>query len=368
MKVLITGSHFTPAQAVIEELRKDSSNKIVYLGRNRTLEGDDSPSVESQILPKMGIKFVPITSGRLQRAFTKHTIPSLFKIPLGFIQAFFVILKEKPDVLLSFGGYVAVPSVFACWLLSIPVIVHEQTLVTGLSNRISSLFASKIAVSFDKDYSFSKEKTVLTGNPIRQELFSDNFRDNLIKNTHKLPVLYITGGNQGSHFINEIIENLVGELTENFFVVHQTGESSYRDFENLSEIKEELKYPERYLVKKWFEADDVLEIYSKVDLVISRAGANTLLELAYFGIPTIVIPLPYLYQDEQNVNATFFKKLGLCEIILQSDLTSELLMEKIGTMKKNIMTYKKNAESAKSVVIPDAAKRLALETVLLCER
>jgi len=111
MKILITGTHFTSALAVLEELKKYEDIKLIYAGRNTTREGDSSKSVESEVLPKYGIKFIPVIAGRLQKAFTIYTIPSLLKLPIGFIQAFVIFLKEKPDVILSFGGYVSVPIV-----------------------------------------------------------------------------------------------------------------------------------------------------------------------------------------------------------------------------------------------------------------
>src|SRR3990167_5082544 len=158
MKILVTGAHFTTAVAVIEELKNLPAGRqeqkdidIVYVGRKTTREGDSSHSVESQVLPQLGVKFISIITGRLQRAFTIYTFSSLLKIPIGFLQSFFILLKEKPDVILSFGGYVAVPLVIAGWLLSIPIIIHEQTLVSGLANTISSFFADKVAVSFEND-------------------------------------------------------------------------------------------------------------------------------------------------------------------------------------------------------------------------
>src|SRR3989344_6440377 len=191
MKVLITGAHFTTAVAVIEELknlsalpyrqaggRQDKENiEIVYVGRKTTMEGDSSPSAESQILPKMGVKFIPIVAGRLQRSFTLYTVPALLKIPVGFLQSIYIILREKPDVVVSFGGYVGVPVVFVSWLWSIPILIHEQTLVSGLANKISGLFADKVAVSFNMEHSFNKEKVILTGNPIRKEILRHDKND-----------------------------------------------------------------------------------------------------------------------------------------------------------------------------------------------
>lgn len=370
MKILITGAHLTPAVAVVEELNKNKNVQIVYVGRKTTREGDATPSIESQVLPTKGVKFIPIITGRLQRSFTIYTIPSLLKIPIGFIQAFFILLFEKPDVILSFGGYVAVPLVFWSWLLSIPVIIHEQTLVSGLSNRLSSLFASRIAVSFDQNINkFDSSKTVLTGNPLRKNIL--NLIDNVDKDfrnvlgtakKENLPVVLITGGNQGSHVINQTVEDGLDQLIKIACIIHQTGDSKFADFERLTSLQND-----RYLVKKWI-SDEMGAILKMCDFVVCRAGANTLTELAYFGKPTLVIPIPYIYQDEQNVNARYFEKLGLVQILFQSDLSKDSLINKIKYMIKNIDYLKKKAQEAKKVVIPDAAKRLALETILLAER
>lgn len=372
MKILITGSHFTPAEATIEELQKQEDIEIVYIGRKFTLEGDKSQSVESQVLPKMGIKFMPIIAGRLQRSFTIHTIPSLFKIPIGIVQSFFIVWKEHPDVVLSFGGYVSVPVVIASWLLSIPIILHEQTLVSGLANSISANFADKIAISFKDNKEFNSNKTILTGNPLRREIFTDEKQINtdfqkIIKLSEEkhLPLILVTGGNQGSHIINKTISGSLYELNEIACVIHQTGDSNFKDFDNLSAQKNNLRNPERYLPIKWIEGKFMSTIIKKANLVISRAGINTLLELAYLGIPTLVIPLPYLYKNEQYINAKYFEKLGLVKIMTQSNLNEKNLLENIKTMLKNIYQLKENALNVKEVVIIDAAKRLALETMLL---
>ncbi|MFH0937009.1 MAG: UDP-N-acetylglucosamine--N-acetylmuramyl-(pentapeptide) pyrophosphoryl-undecaprenol N-acetylglucosamine transferase [Candidatus Daviesbacteria bacterium] len=375
MKILLTGSHFTPAQAVINEFKNYSDLSLVYLGRRSTREGDKTLSVESQVLPELGVKFIPITAGRLQRSFTIHTIPSLLKIPIGIFQSFYFVLKEQPDVVLSFGGYVAVPVVISSWLLSIPIIIHEQTLVSGLANTICSLFADKIAVSF-KSHSLKGEKVIVTGNPIRQEITESSSQipqDLEIKNIiqlvkkENLPLVLITGGNQGSHVINQAVAEILGDLTKIAFVVHQTGDSKFQDFEKLTEQQKTLKYPQRYIAKKWVGGADFGAVLQNADLVISRAGVNTLLELAYFGIPTLVIPIPYLYKDEQNVNAKFFEKSGLVKILSQKDLSGKNLQDEVLKMLKDLDHLKKEAKKAREVVISDAAKRLVLETLLLAK-
>lgn len=369
MKVMVTGTHFTPAVAVIEQLKELGKLEIIYVGRATTQEGDSTQSVESQVLPSLGVKFIPLITGRLQRTFTVYTIPSLLKIPIGLIQSLFIVLLEKPNVILSFGGYVSVPIVFMGWLFSIPIIVHEQTLVSGLANKISSWFADKIAVSFETGY-FKGDKVVLTGNPIRSEILKIGKSGKYANK--KLPTILILGGNQGSHVLNLAIGVILSKLLKIANVYHQTGDSKYRDFERLTElISGNLGssgiFRERYKIAKWIDKE-YPEILQEADLVISRAGINTLTELAYLGKPAIVVPLPYLYQNEQNKNAKYFEEFGLVKVLPQSQLSAETLFQKIKNMIGNLPKLKEAAKGAKVTVVPGAANRLALETVLLAEQ
>lgn len=367
MKILISGAHFTPAIAVIEELKKTKGVNIIYVGRKNTIEGDSTPSQESKIIPTLGVKFIPITTGRFQRSFTIYTIPSLLKIPIGFIQALWIILSEKPDVVLSFGGYVAIPLVVVGWLFSIPILVHEQTLVSGLANKISSFLADKIALSFDKNV--KDKRVVLTGNPIRDTVINPKknldleyrkFFENSIKK--KLPTILVMGGNQGSHVINEALYQCFNKLIKVALVLHVTGDNKFQDFEKFKNREND-----HYLVKKWI-GEEYGTILSKVDLVVSRAGANTLTELAFVAKPALVIPIPYLYQDEQNKNAKYFENLNLVKILSQHDLSGESLFENIKSMLAKLSMYKNRAKEAKQLISPDAAKRIALETLLSLNR
>ncbi len=351
MKILITGAHFTPAVATIEELKKFEGVSIVYAGRETTLEGDNSPSPESRVLPSLGVKFIPMITGRLQRVFTIHTIPSLLKIPVGLFHALYIILSEKPDVVLSFGGYPAVPIVVASWLFSIPVIIHEQTLKLGLANKISSYFADKIAVSFGD--SFKGEKVVLTGNPLRKEILEAA----RLQKQKRLPTVLIMGGNQGSHVINVAVEKTLDKLQKIASVIHITGDNKYNDFERLQRLQND-----RYKVMKWASAGygDILQ---KADLVICRAGINTLMELAILAKPTLTVPI--VFGEEQIRNAAYFAKAGLVRILPQSKLSGESIFLNIKSMIKDIPRLNEKAKFAKDVVVVDGAKRLALETVLL---
>lgn len=362
MKVLITGTHFTPAVAVIEKLLKEEDIKIVYVGRKNTREWDSSPSVESSILPHMGVKFVPIISGRLVRSFSVLTIISLLKIPVGFIQAPLILLKEKPDVIVSFGGYTAVPVVIAGWLFSIPVLIHEQGLRLGVANKISSFFADKIALSFYDPENLG-EKVLVIGNPLREEIAHSVLKDGsevpkFIRKARKKKknVILVTGGNQGSHIINLVTTEIVEQLVKNTAIIHITGNSKFHDYDSLK-----LKQNESYLVYKWVDKEFGY-ILENCDLVITRGGINTLMEVAFFKKPMIIVPIP---NKEQTANAKYFKDLGMADVISQKKLTSGLLLEHIKEILKNYKIKVIAEDRMIKDINEDAALKLALEILLL---
>lgn len=361
-KIIITGGHLTPALAVIEELQ-NRGWEIIFIGRKHATEGDKTSSVELEIIPQLGIPFYSLTAGRIQRRFTRWIIPSLLKIPVGFFQAFYYLLRFKPDVILSFGGYLSVPVVFSAWVLKIPVVTHEQTTVKGLATKFNTVFAQKIAVSWSVSLKkFPQNKVVLTGNPIRKETFKvdGNFWKTL-NFEGGLPLVFVTGGNQGSHIINQVVEKIVPRLTKITNVFHQCGHlRALGDFERLKKAQEMLleKLKKRYHVKKYLTAKEMGTLLNKADLVISRAGANTVAELAALGKPGILIPLPWLYQNEQTKNAQMLAKAGICEILPQDQLSGKKLLSLIKKMLANISLYRKSAPSARGLVRLEAAKKI----------
>ena len=177
----------------------------------------------------MGVKFIPIPAGRLQRRFTRWTIPSLLRVPFGLFKALKVILEIKPKVIVSFGGYVGVPVVIAGFLRRVPILIHEQTATVGLANKISARFAQKIAISFPESKTFFPEgKVVFTGNPLRPEIFKSG--KPLFPLNEKKKTIYITGGSQGASIINETIERCLLDLVIQYNVVHQCGAKDYPHF------------------------------------------------------------------------------------------------------------------------------------------
>lgn len=359
-KIVIAGGVLTPALALIEELKKEKTWEIFYFGRKTTLEGSQVLSSEAKIIPSLGVKFITFNPGRLQRQFTRYTILSLLRVPLGFIQAFWQILKIKPKVVVSFGGYVSVPIVIASWLLRVPIITHEQTVVFGLSSKINAFFASKIAVSFPQSLKyFPEKKTILTGNPVRKQIFEKNKPD-WFKTIIDKPLIYVTGGNQGALIINKTVLEIMEQLLTDYLIIHQTGEAHY---EVVSEKRNLLpkEKREKYFVRSFIDNNEIGWVLSSADLVISRSGANTICELAILGKPSILIPIPWTYQNEQCKNALMLKEAGTAEIIKQNDLTGDLLLKTIRKMSEEKSDYLKNVLRAQELVRLNAAKNLMKE-------
>lgn len=367
MKLLIVaggGGHFAPALAVIEKLPKEW--ELLVVGRKYVFEGDQSFSLEYQTAKKLKIPFKSLTTGRLQRKFTKYTINSLLKIPVGLAQATAILNGFKPDVVLSFGGYVSVPITLSASILRIPVIIHEQTLEAGIANKLVARFARKICISWKQSGNFfPKDKTVLTGNPLRKEFEMGDLRtEKFIKGPHDKSsesTIYITGGSSGSHAINILIEGCVEKLLEKYNIIHQVGSSSqYNDFERLEKLRDNLppELKSGYRLYKFIDPSKVADFLNKADLVISRSGINTVTELMYFGKPSVLIPLPYGQHQEQLKNAMFIKELGIAEIAEQNSLSSQQLVVLVNKMFDNIEMYRKNAKEGKKIIDIHAADKI----------
>lgn len=361
MKIVLTGGHITPLIATIEALQKDATNTCVVISRKHSAEGVFAQSQESQILEQKGIATYFLTTGRLQRSLTRHTIPSLLKIPWGIIGAYNLLRLIKPDVVVSFGGYLSVPVIIAAWTLRISTVTHEQSVKAGLANRINSKFVKKVALAWESSLPFfPKAKSVVVGNPLRQAIFANEEKQTAIgqflKTENTVPLLYVTGGNQGSHAINTTIFSLVSKLSEQYKILHQTGNLVSQDVEYSQQLSWKNN---RYMAVPFVTDDDIGPVLHKASLVISRAGANTVTELAALGKVAIFIPLPFAQQQEQLANAQLLEKAGSSVIIDQANLTPDLIAQKLQEIQKNSQLFAQHAEAAKLLVKPEAAVQLA---------
>lgn len=369
MKIVITGGHLTPAQAVIEELKKRGSWEIYYLGRKYSLEGQKIPSVESEIIPGLGVKFIPIPAGRLQRKFSYYTALSLLRIPFAFIYSLGLLVRIKPQVILSFGGYVSVPVVIAGWILRIPILIHEQTAISGLANQINAIFAKKILVSFPESLKhFSRQKAVLTGNPIRRAIFTCHMsRVTCHMSSEKLPLIYITGGNQGARIINRAVVEVLAELLQKYRIIHQCGKLDYKTLQaTRNTLQTRLK--NHYCLTDYVKPKDIGWVFNQADLVISRAGANIITELAALAKPAILIPLPWSYKNEQEKNAQMLVKAGSAVILPQAELSGEKLRTLIEEMINNLHKYQTSARQTKELVKLEAAKAIVNQIKYACKK
>lgn len=355
LNVVLTGSHgATTALSVVNEIETQNLPwEIHFIGSARAVEGKSVPTLESQILGGEGVYFHPIIAGRLQRRFNFWTIPSLIKIPVSFFHALTLLLKIRPKVILSFGGASGAAVTFAGWVLGIPSLVHEQTASAGRANLFSSHFVKIITLARGSSKKFfPKGKTEVIGNPLLPA-----FRELKVKT--KLgnpPAIYITAGSRGSVIINSQVEEILRKLLAEFRITHQTGKLDEAKFRRL---KDNLPaaLSSNYEVFGQISPGELTRIYEATDIVISRAGANSVAEIIAAKRPSLLIPIPWSYQDEQNKNANFAKAHGVARVLNQETLTPQKLLSEINRLKKDWAAIFAKIKGVKS---PDtyAAKRL----------
>lgn len=331
-KIIITGTHLTPALEFIHQLKQDKNIKwdIYYIGRQFNSAVTKDASIESNVIPKNNVKFYGISSGKFDRRWLPNTLRGLPSIIKGFFDSLALIDKIQPQIVLSFGGYVSVPVIIAAFFKRIPSLTHEQTSTLSLSTKINSLFCRQVALSFPmKNLS---PKYIVTGNLLREDIFktSSSFFEKKSFSLEKYPLIYITAGNQGSHHLNTIIEKLIPVLTKKHTLVHQTGSKDLKHF------KEKYKNVPQYFAIDYINSSDIGWIFHNSQLVITRSGANTAGEIVALSLNSIQIPLPFSQQNEQEKNARWVKKnLPANTIIIDdSSLNSDLLLKSINSLSK----------------------------------
>lgn len=367
IKFVLVGGHLTPALAVIEEIKKREELEVIFIGRKHAVAGFSS--VEEEVVREKEIPFFYLETGKIEHRLTWKILFSSLKILNGFFQAFRILRKENPQLIVSFGGYLSVPVIFAGWLLKIPSITHEQTPLMGLANRFNSFFVKKIAISWQKtkNLSFSK-KAVYTGNPLREEFFHPQDKYfKLLKIDSRCPTIFVTGGNIGSQTINRLIASVLRKILVKYNVFHQCGHAT-GDYQKLVKLERNLPklLASRYQVKKYLNTGEYVSVLKNSSLVICRAGGNTISELAYFGKPAILVPLPFSRGGEQFENASVLVKAGLAIIIEQKDLSSGKLILEIERVMASLDKFIFAGGETKKLVKGNSASKivdLALDLV-----
>lgn len=336
-----TGGHIYPGLAVADELRNlcrknNKKIKIYWIGNSRGMDKDIVSKNVDSYGEKSADVFYGIPSGKLRRYLSFKNFLDLFKIFAGFVSSFFILLKIKPDVLFSKGGFVSVPPCISAKLLKIPVYTHECDFTPGLATRINSKSAKHILLSYEetKNYlsDFAKKKSIVTGNPVRPVFYSadaENGRKFLGIENNAKPVLLVVGGSLGARQINDLIKENIQWLCENFIVVHQTGAKNVEDayIENSSEeIKNNYK-PYAFIYK---EMPDVI---AASDVVLSRAGANSIWECAVLHKPMVLIPLCGSgTRGDQEDNAGFFEKSDSAVVLARENANAENLKKQLSLL------------------------------------
>lgn len=312
-----TAGHVTPNIALIPALQREGY-EVHYIG---SYDG-----IESKLIGEMEIPYYAISSGKLRRYFDVKNFSDPFRVVRGCAQASSLLKKIKPDVVFSKGGFVAVPVVLAAKRRGIPVIIHESDMTPGLANKICIPCADKICTNFPETVNnLPAKKAVLTGSPLRRELFSGNKSAGLdfCGFNDKKPVLLIIGGSLGSVVVNEAVRGILPQLLEKYQIIHLCGKDKLDE-----SLKDTPGYVQFEYIKK--ELSDLLDA---ADVIISRAGANAICEILALRKPNILIPLSAAAsRGDQILNAASFEKQGYSCVIREEDLSSNSLLAAIDTV------------------------------------
>lgn len=362
--LLMSGGHITPALATIEYFQKEYPEiRIVFIGREYSQERERQPAKERELCRKLGIPFYSLRAAKWHRAQWWLNAEELFRFIPSLYQAWRIIRNEKIDLFLSYGGYLAVPIAVAAKLAGKKVVTHEQTKTSGLANELIAQIADKVAISHESSRTrYPRHKTVLTGNPIRPSLLRTyKKRPSWIPDSKK-PILYITGGSQGSQTINNTVAQILPELTEKFLVIHQCGQSEHQRY--LLELQDRAEQlpaalQSNYLVREWIDEKEISWILQNAALALSRSGANTILEFTIHSLPAVFIPLPFAHNNEQFKNAQTLSDAGAAIILEQKDLSAQTLWITLKEASAQRAHLRHRAEKLRASLVTNGAEALA---------
>ncbi len=326
MKYLVTGGgtggHIYPALAIIEEIKeRDKEAEILYVGTEK--------GMEAEIVPKENINFKTIRVNGMPRSLNKQSFIAMKELMHGLKASKKIIKDFKPDIVIGTGGYVSGPIVYMGAKKGIPTLIHEQNAYPGVTNRILSRYVTRMAITFKeaKDRLNHKERVILTGNPIRKKTINVNSVEaykNLGIDEKKTFILSF-GGSGGQKKLNDSILDLIDKIKDSDIeLIHVTGKRLHDDFMN--EFKRKDVGANIKILPYLYNMPEALNI---ADLVITSAGAITLSEISAIGVPTILVPKGYTTENHQEFNARSFEAEGAAKVILEKDISGQLLYENI---------------------------------------
>ncbi|HIS62812.1 MAG TPA: undecaprenyldiphospho-muramoylpentapeptide beta-N-acetylglucosaminyltransferase [Candidatus Scybalomonas excrementigallinarum] len=319
-----TAGHVTPNMALIPNLQ-EAGYDIQYIG---SYDG-----IEKELITGIDIPYHSISSGKLRRYFDVKNFTDPFKVMKGYLQASKLLKQLKPDIVFSKGGFVSVPVVLAAKHRHIPCIIHESDMTPGLANKLAIPSATKVCCNFPETLNYLPNgKAVLTGSPIRQELFEGNKERGLsfCGFTSDKPVILVIGGSLGAVAVNNAVRESLDELLKHFQIIHLCGKGKVEP-----SLQQKQGYVQFEYIKK-----ELSDLFACTDLMISRAGANAICEILSLRKPNILIPLSAAAsRGDQILNARSFEKQGYSFVIEEESLTKESLIDAVQTVYKNRNSY-----------------------------
>jgi UDP-N-acetylglucosamine--N-acetylmuramyl-(pentapeptide) pyrophosphoryl-undecaprenol N-acetylglucosamine transferase len=353
-----TGGHLYPGIAVARELqRREPGSVVTFAGTAR--------GIEARVIPREGFGLDLLRSAGLKGTSLAARARGVALLPLGGMDAWRILSKRRPDLVIGVGGYSSGPVVLAASLRGIPTMLLEQNAVPGLTNRLLARVVSAAAVTFDSTVSFFGRRAFVAGNPIRQEFLNTTASDVAGggDNGGTAPRVLIFGGSQGAHAINMAMVEAAPRLADRggVAITHQTGE---RDLERVRD-----GYRQAGLVARiepfLYEMDREMK---NADLIICRAGATTIAELTAAGKPSVLIPLPTAADDHQRKNAEVLQHAGAAEVLEQKVLSGAVLAERIVGLLSDPQRLQQMARAARALARPDAARVIVDRALELARR
>ena len=357
-----SGGHVMPLIAVTESLRAKLGDRIdfLYIGSKGKIEQDAMS--ESHVPAKF------IATGKMRRYFALQNFVDFFKVPIGFVQALWYLLRYMPDVVFSKGGNVSVPVVIAAWLYRIPIMTQDSDAVPGMATRVIGKLADRVAVAYPSamDY-FSAGHAALIGNPVRKDILTGDRTEalkcfGLSGDTFTVLVL---GGSLGARIIDKAIVKILPKLLTHAQVIHQTGEAHYDETVQSAKDLGVVANANGYIPKAFMDINEMKQALVVADLVVSRAGANAIAEIAAMGKPAILIPLAVAANDEQRMNAYEIARVGGAVVLEEGNLGENMFLGKITGLLQDAPLRAHMAQSITVFYHPDAADTIADELIRL---
>ena len=354
-----TGGHLFPGIAIAQEFAaRNSESRIIFISTGNPLE--------RSVLSRTEFELKSITATGIKGRGIWNQMKSVLKIPKGILESRQILKNFSPDLAIGLGSYSAGPVIVSAWLRRTPIVIHEQNILPGITNRILARFAGRIYISF-KNTRFNRNANRVhwTGNPVRRELLEYSDHKAAQKSgeaANGLFTVLIIGGSQGAHRINlaviEALENL--NDIEHLHFVHQTGAADEQQVKTAYR-----RHDFRCTVQSFF--NNMAELYSQADLLICRAGATTVAEIAALGKAVIFIPFPYAADNHQVLNADSLSNQGAAETIIEKDLNGKILSERIAYYAAHRPALDEMAAKAKQFGNPAAAKNIVDDCYRLVE-